>query len=690
MCRAAFVSVMMESKNCGLRNDTTTVAGTCDSCELPSYWPTVLTEWSMAAMRTKPTDLLWWSVVYFDMKSRCETPPVNPYLDVPDVIPGPGGLTPNNLKALATTLRFKELESYEKIETLWKVLSLDEAVLLRIMKIGHFKEFIKSIEFIGIAAAHLTGQLRETMILLCDTLSADSSGISLENFVRAYVYLARLNCADTDSLNKYSTDQLEENVQQVELNETTNSQCFSCADSLSRSDSSRDLSCDAATNEETAAGLFDTQSEKGVMAWRKDADGSKLLTKIGSKQSIERLINITVCNDPEFLQSLKQLNENSKYDDVLSLISGSSVISEFNQSVQSYIDTSNGSKLTDEIAVVEDDDEEMQIVDYENLSLKLKFPKDSKESADVRDNGVINNDYDVGEGESSDTVDYENITKSYTDIEINEDDDRKANIKVNTDFIVMLALISDVNNPVPTTVAADEIQNDNESSESEFSLLEKISLNDNTAVETNDKNETDEKFVENYKVDVIAESTDSESNNASNEVQYSEIDQLSVRSIASEKSSVQTDRMSLPDVMTKSNNLVLDADLMKFSSDQLVDDEEPYRFGLVEIDEEAENNDCDKMMCDEGEKYLTKNSITEESVINTTDNWSSIDELYYLPGIGPAIPEDQIQRVIDWVTRCAENQNSFVRGHNLLNFLCPPLDLKHSSANDDQDFTFDE
>lgn len=671
---------MGSNNGCSFGGGTlTAAAGACGSCRVPGYWPAVLTEWSTAAMRTRPADLLWWSVVYFDMKSRRENPPVKPYLDVPGAVPGPGGLTASGLKALAATLRRDEppRESPVPVATLWAVLSLDEAVLARIMRIGRFGGSIEPTEFVGIAAAHLTDRLRDTMILLCDALSAEdgSAGVPLDDFARVYRYLARLNCADADPSDERSASRLGENIPE---SGSADSRCFGRAGSPS----SDGCFSRGTVSSKTVAEVFDvSRSDEGVMAWhRDDADGP--LPETGSERTIEPRINVTVCDDPEFLLSLKKLRENSEYVDVLSLISGSSIISEpiSNRSaVEPFVD----SKLYDEMATVEGGPggEEMQFVDYENSFLESKDSSDGREDANARNYElVINNEYDehifVGD-ETGDMVEYENDSKSDLDVEINEDDSRKADVKVNTDFIVMLALVSDVNNPLLTAVS-------DESSESEFSLLEKTTLND-TAVEGNDKTETDgQKFEDNYQTKDVAESADSESDGSSNKLQNSKIDQISVRSTASEKSSVHAERMSASDAVS-GNNLA-----REFGTDQWLDGEEPYRLGLGEFDEEAEQND-NGIMCDEGgERYqLSRNFTAEESVVNT-DSWDSVEEVHVLPGVGPAVPEDQIQRVIDWVTKCAENQNNFVRGHNLLHFLCPPLDRKPSGTNDGQEFTFDE
>ncbi|CAI6360030.1 unnamed protein product [Macrosiphum euphorbiae] len=183
---------MFENTGCNAKNRFIATG----KIEVPLYLTEILSEWTKAAIRTQPSDLLLWSQIYFSLKSIGKQPPVKEYLDPPDLKLGPGGLTPNTLKALAKTLS-DEYETYDRIEAMWNILSLKKKIFMEIIKFGNFKNDIKSNEFIGIAASYLNNSLKGTMILLCDTLSTDdSSGVLLEIFVEIYQYLARLDCAD--------------------------------------------------------------------------------------------------------------------------------------------------------------------------------------------------------------------------------------------------------------------------------------------------------------------------------------------------------------------------------------------------------------------------------------------------------------------------------------------------------------
>uniref|UniRef100_A0A1B6EH90 RIIa domain-containing protein n=1 Tax=Clastoptera arizonana TaxID=38151 RepID=A0A1B6EH90_9HEMI len=52
-----------------------------------------------------------------------------------------------------------------------------------------------------------------------------------------------------------------------------------------------------------------------------------------------------------------------------------------------------------------------------------------------------------------------------------------------------------------------------------------------------------------------------------------------------------------------------------------------------------------------------------------------------IPGIGPIIPEDHIQAVIEYMNCCADKQEGMVMLRNIRHFLCPPLDYPDASNN---------
>jgi len=112
---------MLENKRCGIKSKSPFN----HPVQIPGYLSKMLNVWFKAASRTQPSDLLQWSAIYFRMKANGERPPIKPYMDPPDLKLGPGNLTPNTLKALAIALS-NEFETYNKIEKMWNILSLEK------------------------------------------------------------------------------------------------------------------------------------------------------------------------------------------------------------------------------------------------------------------------------------------------------------------------------------------------------------------------------------------------------------------------------------------------------------------------------------------------------------------------------------------------------------------------------------
>lgn len=675
---------MTEHKLCGFKNNNYTSAG--DSIEIPGYLPNILTEWSKAAIRTQPTDLLQWSAIYFRMIANGEHPPVKPYLDPPDIKLGPGALTPNALKALARTLT-NTLETREQLKKMWDILSLDENIFLEIIQIGKFKEFIMPKIFIGIAAAYLNNRLRDTMILLCDTLSGNHShGILLHDFVNIYRFLARLNCIDETTAISNELPEHDEKSDNLEgIAEINGSQCFRSSDSQM---SSLDIcSCDSTIVENTAD-VLDTNSTEGIMVWQNDdVDGQDSLTEGLNKQAIKPPLSTTICDDSDYLLSIRKLRENLENDDdLLSLLSDSSIIS--NLSVHSFLSVSNSLKFRNEQLDFEEIGNEEMISESLPLEFKDYYEKNTNS---LHEDIVIDDDINEtsiqeisseDNNESSVVVEYEDNTN-----DINKSNHNDHNTKVpieipnnntiNKDFIVMMALISDDNGPLPN-IESDEHSAENESSESEFSLLNKTELNENADEQVDSNKANDQVFEENYFINVGKESTGSEKSSSSNEFQYSEIDQISNTSKVSDKISVQMEgsiTYSLSrDDLTDHNDIYMDQLLLNDEASAM-----STQFEYMNVVEEGEQN----IYPYENENDLDLSKIsTVESIKSDKEIIDLKDvQLHFLPGIGPAIMENQIKQVIEWVTKCANNQNNYVQEHNLLHFLCPPLDYKSVKSN---------
>lgn len=658
--------------------------------EIPLYLSKILTEWSKAAIRTQPSDLLLWSSIYFIMKANGKQPPVKEYLDPPDLKIGPGGLTPNTLKALAKTLS-NEYESYEKIEAMWNILSLKKKIFMEIMKIGNFKNDIKSNEFIGIAAAYLTNSLKGTMILLCDTFSTDhSSGILLEVFVDIYQYLARLDCTDIVLLsNESSLIELEiENYEENTVHD--DSQCFN---SLSSPTSSleTEFSCNS---EFEATNLLDTgKSADGIMVWR-DVNmdyGPESLTDILHTPVINTPMNTTVCDNQDYELLINKLKENPYDQEILSQLSDESVICDDQQSEISLDSMTDTTQIKNEnLSLDELTNEEI----FGNPS-SLVLTESNYEKNDFNIQNVdIYNDYTEINSEDVNEMSITKYEDNMNDIESELNEENKNNInsltdiEINKDFIVMMALVSDVNDPLSNIEnAVDESVGDNESLKSEFSILDKTDLNLN--VEDDEKNNiqiTKQVFNENIYLTNDKESSGSEMSSGSEGFHHSDIDQQSNRSLALEKSSIHSESnnssiySSKDDFASVTDNNKCDDEDQLLSLHELA---ESAQFEFIDTPEEPFNEN--KEMVEECEEYLNRPEKSIDIPLPGKDVEVKIQHpekrTRVMFGIGRTVSEKQIKYVIDWVTKCASNQNNYVQEHNLIHFRCPPLDYMSESSN---------
>ncbi|CAF4200388.1 unnamed protein product, partial [Adineta steineri] len=57
---------------------------TSEQISIPTEFPDILLQFSKAAIRTQPTDILAWSAAYFRALANGQTPPVKERLEMPD------------------------------------------------------------------------------------------------------------------------------------------------------------------------------------------------------------------------------------------------------------------------------------------------------------------------------------------------------------------------------------------------------------------------------------------------------------------------------------------------------------------------------------------------------------------------------------------------------------------------------
>jgi len=163
---------------------------------VPPELPDILKQFTKAAIRTQPQDLLAWCSAYFHALAVGEVPPVKERLDkMMSTQKDATGLTPELLRVLNRQLGPKRVVSLEMIEDRWNDLSLPKEIFDDIVRIGDLTGDVKWVYFLALAASSLSPDLTSSLKLLCEILTADPDGgaarIPFPLFKDLYLYLAK-------------------------------------------------------------------------------------------------------------------------------------------------------------------------------------------------------------------------------------------------------------------------------------------------------------------------------------------------------------------------------------------------------------------------------------------------------------------------------------------------------------------
>ncbi|GLV36884.1 hypothetical protein CBL_02281 [Carabus blaptoides fortunei] len=165
---------------------------------IPPTFPYLLRQYAKAAIRSQPTDLLRWSSAYFRALALGITPPVKLRLEYP--IPRTHyGLTPGWLKTLLYQLSGSRHVNWPQLYDRWRGACLEVPGLQQIILLGDFQNPAKIpwFRFIAVAAGHLTQNLTNTMILICELLTEEPDGssamIPYTTFADLYRFLSNID-----------------------------------------------------------------------------------------------------------------------------------------------------------------------------------------------------------------------------------------------------------------------------------------------------------------------------------------------------------------------------------------------------------------------------------------------------------------------------------------------------------------
>ncbi|XP_044260216.1 uncharacterized protein LOC123008470 [Tribolium madens] len=175
---------------------------------IPPTFPYLLRQFAKAAIRTQPNDLLKWSTTYFRCLSLNIPPPVKPRLEYP--IPRDHhGLTPGWLRALLYQMVGHQTVTFKTLWDRWIGACLQHPNLIQILVLGGFddNQAVPWLRFLALCAAHLTDNLTQTMILICEILTEEPEGgsamIPLTIFLDLYNFLARIDASLPQTLKNY-------------------------------------------------------------------------------------------------------------------------------------------------------------------------------------------------------------------------------------------------------------------------------------------------------------------------------------------------------------------------------------------------------------------------------------------------------------------------------------------------------
>ncbi|KAM9775476.1 ropporin-1-like protein [Syngnathus typhle] len=166
--------------------------------KIPTGLPEVLKNFTKAAIRTQPKDLLVWSAAYFEALAKGETLPVKERLELNfDNQTKDAMLTPGLLKTLHKQLSTAETCDRATLQDKWQALCLPMEQLENMLILGNFGMDVSCMEFFALGCTALGDSLKTALKVACEILTEDEEGgaarIPFEIFSLLCTYLANLD-----------------------------------------------------------------------------------------------------------------------------------------------------------------------------------------------------------------------------------------------------------------------------------------------------------------------------------------------------------------------------------------------------------------------------------------------------------------------------------------------------------------
>ncbi|UJR33684.1 hypothetical protein I4U23_021113 [Adineta vaga] len=186
---------------------------TSEQIPIPPELPDILLQFSKAAIRTQPTDVLAWSAAYFRALANGETPPVKERLEMPLATQKiDTGLTMGLIKILHKQLSPKGTLSLQEIQNKFDDLKIPREQFDDIVQIGAFNGEVQWDSFLAITVSKLAKNITDTLIKICELLTSDPQGanarIPFDVWKKYYRYLAELDGDITEQHVKQVIDYL--------------------------------------------------------------------------------------------------------------------------------------------------------------------------------------------------------------------------------------------------------------------------------------------------------------------------------------------------------------------------------------------------------------------------------------------------------------------------------------------------
>ncbi|KAM7177225.1 ropporin-1-like protein isoform 1-T2 [Macrochelys suwanniensis] len=165
---------------------------------IPPELPDILKQFTKAAIRTQPHDVLQWSAGYFSALSKGEPLPVKDRIEMPVATQKTDtGLTPGLLKVLHKQLSPKGRVNVIELEKKWKHLCLPVEQLRALLQLDNFGEEVEWLKVLALGCSILGGSLMTSVKYACEILTIDPEGgparVPFDTFSFIYTYLASID-----------------------------------------------------------------------------------------------------------------------------------------------------------------------------------------------------------------------------------------------------------------------------------------------------------------------------------------------------------------------------------------------------------------------------------------------------------------------------------------------------------------